>query len=168
MEPRMRVFALLIAFGSCGLGCFAQAGGYVETESNVIYDASPTLVAVEPGIWVVSRQPTTIYYVNDIYWTYRGGTWYRSSTWSGGWISADVNIVPVTIVRRDSRRYVYYDAPRGAPTRALPPGHRATPGVRRGHAHDERKPKNNEMSSTWSGDDRAHHKHEKRGRGRGR
>jgi hypothetical protein len=171
MKSRMSVLAgiVMMGFGVFGLGCYARAGTYVATESAVVYDTSPMLVAVEPGIWVVSRQPTAIYYVNDTYWTSRGDTWYRSSSWNGGWISVDVNIVPVTIVRRDSTRYAHYEPPRGVPSRLLPPGHRETPGVRRGQAHDHRRAKHNEMGTTLPASNTpAHHKQVKRGPHRGR
>lgn len=171
MKSRMNLLAgiAMMGMGMAAMGCYAAAGTYVATESAVVYDASPTLVAVEPGIWVVSRQPTAVYYVNDTYWTYRGGTWYRSSDWNRGWISVDVNIVPVTIVHRDSTRYVYYNPPRHATTRPLPPGHRATPGVRRGHDKHDKRVQHNEMGSNWAGNEPpGHRKHGHHGNGRGR
>jgi len=172
MNSRMNIFASVAMLG-CGLlamGCYAEAGTYVETQSAVVYDDSPTLVAVEPGVWVVSRQPTAIYYVNDSYWTYRGNTWYRSSDWEGSWVSVDVNIVPVTIVHRDSTRYTYYNPPRGVATRPMPPGHRATPGVRRGQTYDHNPHvRHNDVGATWQGNDDSHkHKRGKHGHGRGR
>ncbi|HRI69161.1 MAG TPA: hypothetical protein PK156_33250 [Polyangium sp.] len=174
MKSRMSLLAtiLVAGMGMFAAGCYAEAGTYVETESAYVYDASPTLVAVEPGIWVVSRQPTAVYYVDDYYWTYRDNVWYRSSSYNGGWVSADVTIVPVTIVHRDSTRYVYYNPPRGVATRPLPPpGHRATPGVRRGQTNVEHRPQHNEMGSSWRGNEPPGHskpRHHDRGHGRGR
>lgn len=172
MKSGMSVFAAVVMMGTgaLGLGCYAEAGTYVATsESAVVYDESPTLVAVEPGIWVVSHQPTAIYYIGDTYWSYRSGTWYRSSDWNGGWVSVDVNIVPVTIVHRDSTRYVYYNPPQGVATRRLPPGHWDRPGVRRGQTNVEHRRHHNEMGTTWFGrDNPGHHKNHPRGHGRGR
>jgi hypothetical protein len=165
MKSRWNIFVgiVVMGFGACGLGCYAEAGTYVATDSAVVYDASPTLVAVEPGIWVVSRQPTAVYYVNDTYWTYRGTTWYRSSSWDGGWVSVDVNIVPVTIARQDSTRYVHYDPPRRMATRPLPPGDRVFPGVRRGQTKVNPHVHHNEMGSAWSKNEPpGHYKHGKR------
>lgn len=147
----MLVGMVVMGFGACSLGCYATAGTYVASESAVVYDASPELVAVEPGIWVVSHQPTTIYYVNDTYWTCRDNRWYRSSSWNGGWISADVNIVPFAIVHRRSRPYVNDDHSRQAAARALPPGHQVFPGVRHGPTEEHHHVRRNEMGSTWSG-----------------
>jgi hypothetical protein len=166
MKSRMSVLAgiVMMGLGVFGLGCYAEAGTYVATESHAVYDASPTLVAVEPGIWVVSRQSTAIYYANDTYWTCRGDRWYRSSDYNGAWISADVNIVPVTIRHRNSTNYVHYNPQRGALTRALPPGHRETPGVRRGQVRDDRRARHNEVGATLPArDNPRHHKHDKRG-----
>ena len=165
----MLVGIVVMGFGACGLGCYATAGTYVATDSAVVYDDSPTLVAIDSGVWVVSRQPTAVYYVDDTYWTYRENTWYRSSSWNNGWVSVDVNIVPVTIVHRDSRRYVYYDAPRGMARRPLPPGNRVFPGVRQGQTNVDPRVHHNEMGSTWSNNQPSgYHKHGKRGHGRGR
>lgn len=171
MKSRMSMVAGLLMMGLAlsSVGCYAEAGTYVATQSDVVYTDSPTLVAVEPGIWVVSHQPTAIYYVNDSYWTCRGNTWYRSSDWNGGWVTADVRIVPTVIVHRDSTRYVYYDPPRHATTRRIPPGHRETPGVRRGQTYGHTHARHNEVGSTWSRDERpSKHTHPSRGRGRGR
>jgi len=153
MKSRMSLLAgiVMMGLGMSALGCYAEAGTYVETDNAVVYDASPTLVAVEPGIWVVSRQPTAVYYVNDAYWTYRGNTWYRSSAYNDGWISVDMNVVPVTIIHRDSTRYVYYNPPHGVATRPLPPRYRAEPVVRRGQTDVDRRMYHNEMGSSWSG-----------------
>jgi hypothetical protein len=169
MKSRWSMFAgiVVMAFGACGLGCYARAGTYVATDSAVVYDSAPALVAVEPGIWVVSGQPTPVYYVNDTYWTCRGDTWYRSSAWNGGWVSVDMNIVPVTVVHHRTTRY--YDSPRGMATRLLPSRQPADPGVRRGQTNVDRRVHHNEMGSAWSRNDPpGHHKHGKHGHGRGR
>lgn len=171
MKSRMSILAAvaMMGFGVLGLGCYAEAGTYVATESAVDYDGGPTLVAIEPGVWVVSRQPTAIYYVNDAYWTYRGDTWYRSSDWNGGWVSANATFVPVTIARRDSTRYAYYNPPRSLPSRVLPLRHNETVVVRREPARVERRARHNEMSSPMPArDNPGHHKHGPRGHGRGR
>ena len=170
MKSRLNALAgfALMALGLVTMGCYAEAGTYVASESSVVYDDSPTLVAVEPGVWVMSRQPTAVYYVNDGYWTNRGGIWYRSSDWNGGWASVNANIVPVTIVHRDSTHYRYYNPPRHVATRPLPTRHYVAPTVRRG----QERVHHNEVGSSWGRRDHPnHHKHSKpvkRGPVRGR
>lgn len=125
MNSRMNILAsiAIFCFGSLAMGCYAEAGTYVETQNSVVYDDSPTLVAIEPGVWVVSRQPTAVYYVNDCYWTYRQGNWYRSTDWDGTWVSMELAVVPTSIVHRNSARFVNYDSTFAARTRPLPNYH---------------------------------------------
>jgi len=143
MNPVESLLLTFVVVALCvfGVGCAAHVAGYAEAESPVVVDNRPTLVAVEPGLWVVRRYPTPIYYVDGSYWTMTGGLWYRSTTWDGAWVSADVSVVPRMIVRRDHGRYVYYEGRRGAPVRSLPLGHREhhheSRGRHRGHATDK-------------------------------
>jgi hypothetical protein len=131
------VVALAFSFvtvGLCvfGLGCAAHVTGFAEAEPSTAFDDEPTLVAVEPGLWVVRRYPTVIYHVDGCYWTASNGYWYRSTTWDGTWVHAEAAVIPASIERRDHSRYVYYEGHHGSPTRAVPPGLRDTPGLRRG------------------------------------
>jgi hypothetical protein len=130
-----------------GFGCAARVAGFVETEPSAAFDKEPTLVAVEPGIWVVRRYPTPIYHVDGYYWTSSSGHWYHSKTWDGAWVHAELSVVPVSIVHRDHSRYVYYDGHHGARVRSLPPGHRQTPGVRRGHTSEAPLPRSGVLST---------------------
>jgi hypothetical protein len=132
----MLVFGVIV-LGALGFGCAARTYASVETEETLTMDEAPTLVAVEPGVWVVRRYPSSIYMVDGQYWTCHGDTWYRSTTWDGAWLRVGVEIVPRTIARRDHAHYVYYEGNPGAPIRSLPPGHRETPGLRRGQGKEK-------------------------------
>ena len=65
---RNRLITGTIAFGAAALmaGCtaHAQAGGYAEAEAPVVFVDEPTLVLVEPGIWVVRDYDYAVYYVD--------------------------------------------------------------------------------------------------------
>lgn len=149
MSSRMNILASIavFAFGSLAMGCYAEAGTYVESQDSVVYDDSPTLVAIEPGVWVVSRQPTAVYYVNDCYWTYRQGNWYRSTDWDGTWVSMDVAVVPTTIVHRNSARFVNYHSYIGAETRPLPHYHYGDLRDRHGKIHARPRIRRNDLGT---------------------
>jgi hypothetical protein len=101
-------------------GCFGHAGAYAEVDAPVVFTAEPTLVVVEPGIWVVRDYDYSVYYVDDYYWVYRDDVWHRSRTYDGGWATVEVSIVPRLIVSRDQRAYVHYHGGPNAPTRSAP------------------------------------------------
>lgn len=171
MKSRMGVLTgiVMMGFGMLGLGCYAETGTYVATESVIVHDDSPTLVAVEPGVWVVSRQPTAVYYVDNSYWTNRGDIWYRSSAWDDGWIAVRTNVVPHRITYYDSTRYAYYHPSARQRTRALPQRYYASPSVHREQARPSHRVIHNEMGSPAPARHNSrHHKHGPRGHGHGR
>jgi hypothetical protein len=67
--------------GDVGVG---YSYGYVAPE--------PSLYYVSPGVSVVAYQDYPVFYADNYYWRYDGGTWYRSNHYHGGW-------------------YVHYDVP---------------------------------------------------------
>jgi hypothetical protein len=78
--------------------------------------ATPDLVEVRPGVYVVANYDEPVFYSNDAYWRYDSGRWYRSNRWGGGWSYARppravLSIErPQTYVRyRPSSRTVYRD-----------------------------------------------------------
>jgi hypothetical protein len=116
-----------LVFGSVALsaavligGCVGRAGGYAEVDAPVVFTAEPTLVLVEPGIWVVRDYDYSVYYVDDYYWVYRDDVWYRSRTYDGGWATVEVSTVPRPIFSRDHRAYVHYHGGPSAPARSAP------------------------------------------------
>jgi hypothetical protein len=148
-EARMRGQQLLgvLALGvavAC-TGCFVHASARGEAEAPVTYASTPTLVAAGSGVWVVRGSSRATYYVSDNYWCYREGTWYRSTSWQGGWVVVEASIVPGVIVTRDHNKYVNFSGDANAETREAPkgdyvasndkhphggpPGHDDTPGL---------------------------------------
>jgi len=103
-----------------GCAAHAQATGYMEADAPVVYAEPPMLVTVEPDIWVVQDSEVPVYYVDDYYWAYRGGAWYRSRSYDGGWVTIEATVVPVRIVNRDHRVYVHYHGIANAATRVAP------------------------------------------------
>ena len=132
--------AMMIA-ATLASGCVAHAHGYAgaRAEPAVVYyeEEPPTLVEIEPTVWVVQRYRTPIYYVDDSYWCYDAGVWYRASVWGEAWVRVNVDVVPRIVFYQDHRRYVNYDGPPGARVRRGPAAHAAArhggpPGHRRG------------------------------------
>jgi hypothetical protein len=130
------VIALVGATAGLGVGCAAQAqvSGSAEADAPVVFVGAPSLVEVDSNVWVVrdSDQPT--YYVDDYYWVYREGVWYRSRAYDGGWIVVEVSIVPASIVTRRHAMYVHYHGDATAHVRSAPRGdgpreHDERPGV---------------------------------------
>jgi hypothetical protein len=119
----------------CG-GCVATAHGsaYAEADAPVVFTSEPTLVEVDSGVWVVRDYDQPVYFVDDDYWVFRDGIWYRSHSYEGGWARVDVNVIPAVIVHRDHRMFVHYHGAATAQTRVAP---------RRGHGDERRGPPEN-------------------------
>src|SRR5262245_39141904 len=77
-------------------GCVAHAQGAVvgEADAPVVFTSEPTLVEVESGIWVVRDYDYPVYFVDNTYWVFKDGIWYRSSSYEGGWARVEVSVVP--------------------------------------------------------------------------
>jgi hypothetical protein len=103
-----------------GCAAHAQATGYAEADAPVVFAEPPTLVTIEPDIWVVQDSAIPVYYVDDYYWAYRGGAWYRSPSYDGGWVTVEAIVVPQRVVNRDHRVYVHYHGVANAATRVAP------------------------------------------------
>jgi hypothetical protein len=160
--------ALWVAAGAFASGCVAhaQAGGGVDAQAPVVFAEPPTLVEVDADVWVVRDADYPVYYVDNNYWVYRDGVWWRSAAYDQGWAKIEVTVVPAVIVHRDHHAYVrYHGAPtartRPGPREHLaadrdhhPPGHDEIPGVgnqRRAEEGDAKQVKNDE-----------HHDHDER------
>jgi hypothetical protein len=121
---KSKLFIGTLALGAAALvaGCVAhaQAGGYVEGDAPVVFSGEPTLVVVEPDVWVVRDYDYAVYYVDGYYWVYRGDVWHRSPTYDSGWTTVEVNVVPRVIVSRDHHTYVHYVGAANAQTRKAP------------------------------------------------
>ncbi|GAB4561998.1 MAG: hypothetical protein Tsb0020_09940 [Haliangiales bacterium] len=87
--------------------------------------ATPALVEIRPGLWVVEDYHQPVFYSDGYYWLYDGGVWYRSTVHHSSWSRVQVNYVPVVVRRVDRpRRYVRYHARDRARVRRGPPPHR--------------------------------------------
>ncbi len=97
-----RTFSLagaLVALSLTGSGCLVsgsvRSSAYVET---------PSMVLVEPGVYVVADYDRPVFYNDGFYWLYTDGYWMRSYSYSGGFVR--VRSVPYG-VRRIHRPYAY-------------------------------------------------------------
>ncbi len=148
-----RVIALAGATFLGGAGCVAHAQGAASAEADtpVVFTSEPTLVEVDGGVWVVRDYDQPVYFVEDDYWVFRDGVWYRSHSYEGGWARVEVNVVPTVIVHRDHRMYVHYHGAATAQTRVAP----------RHHGEDRRGPPEHaaEAKGGPPGQDPAHREH---------
>jgi len=65
----------------------------------------PPMVAVRPGVQVVSELDEEVYYVNGWYWVRRGPHWYRTHDHRGQWVWVAPARVPVALVRMPPGQY---------------------------------------------------------------
>src|SRR5262245_16565382 len=119
----MRTFfltSLMLTALCTGLaGCFPVVVG---TRARV--SVGGELALVEPGVWVVADYPHAVYFVDDAYWWWSDGVWYRSRRYDGGWVRVGLDVVPVRVRGLDHKKYRYYvDRGHHGPP-AGPPGHR--------------------------------------------
>ena len=88
--------------------------GYRATVSSEAY--GPDLVYVAPGVQVIADYNEPIFYADNFYWRFAGGTWYRSTYYSGGWVYASPPAVVLRIERPHA--YVHYRPQGWTPQRA--------------------------------------------------
>ncbi|MGZ5968848.1 MAG: hypothetical protein ACXWP4_14345, partial [Polyangiales bacterium] len=107
-----------------GYGPTAEPTVYAEPvqTDEVVYQEPPTLVLVEPDVWVIRDADEPVYYVDNYYWRYNYGAsvWYRSPSYAGGWAYVDRHAVPPRIVSRDHSHYVHYRGDRDARMQPAP------------------------------------------------
>ena len=93
-------FAILIGAASAlNAGCVAhaQAGGYAEADTPVVFSEAPTLVSVDSNVWVVRDYDYAVFYFDSYYWVARDGKWHRSRSYDGGWAVVEESVVPKVI-----------------------------------------------------------------------
>ena len=106
--------AALLGLLTLGNGCGSV--GYTATATV----DTPRMVALDSGVWVVAEYDDPVFYVDDAYWRYQNGVWYRSS-YLGGWSRVRVSAVPPRVRRIDRpRRYRHYRPSGSARVRAVP------------------------------------------------
>ena len=121
-------YLVALNFSSVGCVAHAQATGYAEadapvtaeTDAPVTFTETPTLVTVDPDVWVVRDSDVPVYYVDNYYWVYRANVWHRSRSYDGGWARVEASVVPRTIVSRNHGAYVHYRGAANAATRPAP------------------------------------------------
>jgi hypothetical protein len=52
-------------------------------------DGNADLVEVSPGVEVIADYDEPIFFADDVYWVNRGGYWYSSGWYGGGWTRAE-------------------------------------------------------------------------------
>lgn len=96
------MFALLIGAGCSGGGTV----GYYGSATATVAAPFPDMVYVSPGVQVIADYDEPVFYTDGYYWRYYDSTWYRSHTWTGGWVYASP---PRPLLRIDRpHRYVRY------------------------------------------------------------
>lgn len=139
---RLLIATTLFA-AALGVGCVGTA----RVHGHAHVTATPTLVAIGPGVWVVEGHSEPVFYSDGYYWMYSDGVWLRSDSYAGSWVRVRTRVVPRPVVRIDRPRiYAHYHARAGARVKRGPHGrvhvrdhrdkrHR---GKKRGHARDHR------------------------------
>lgn len=79
-----------------------QTRGTVVATSDPYYD--PDLVYVSPGVSVIADYDEPIFYSDNFYWRYYGGSWYRSPYYNRGWVYYSA---PPRAITRIERPYAY-------------------------------------------------------------
>jgi hypothetical protein len=105
---------ILLAAALLG-GCTGTVG-YSASVSTQGY--APELVYAAPGVQVIADYDEPIFYADNYYWRFDGGTWYRSTVYSGGWAYASPPSVIVQIGQ--PQRYVHYRPQGWTPRRVEP------------------------------------------------
>jgi len=102
----MRQLILSLSFAATSLG--GCVGGEVAYSATAAYE--PDLVYVAPGVSVIADYDEPVFYTDNFYWRFYGGTWYRSPWYDRGWIYA----TPPSVIARIDRPYGYrYYWPQG-------------------------------------------------------
>jgi hypothetical protein len=104
--------------GSYRAGYVAPAPVYTTTTATVSVDNTyePDLVDVGGGVQVIADYDEPVFYTDNFYWRFYGGSWYRSNVYNGGW--SVYNDVPHSVRRIDRpSTYVRY-RPQGYTPRA--------------------------------------------------
>jgi hypothetical protein len=147
---RLHLAAGLLAIAAAG-GCYAETGvgysaGYsatyvapppppapvYQTTATVSVDTyQPDLVDVGGGVQVIADYDEPVFYTDNFYWRFYGGTWYRSSAYNGGWVV--YNDVPYSVRRIDRPHTYAHYRPSGYVPRA-----QRDPYVRDHRAYDNR------------------------------
>jgi len=112
MKPTSRLVTLLGLLLVLAAGACATRTVYVKEHAAAARRPVPTMVEVNPGVWVVEDYPQPVFYSDNYYWRYGDGVWYRSVTLWDAPVRIGATYVPVRIRRIDQpAAYIYYRAP---------------------------------------------------------
>jgi len=99
----MRIpLGILMAWSLLAQPASAQAQVQITMGLPVVL---PPMVAVQPGVQVVSELDEEVYFVDGWYWVRRGPHWYRTHDHRGQWVWVVPARVPVRLVRIPPGRY---------------------------------------------------------------
>jgi hypothetical protein len=86
----------------------ATGCGPTEYRSTVaVASTTPDLVYVAPGVQAIADYDEPIFYNDGFYWWSFGGTWYRSTSYLGGWMR--IAAPPTVLVQiRNPHHYRHY------------------------------------------------------------
>lgn len=118
------IFASVLLCGACGAA--EVSGGVAVTAPGAPIYGAPKLANLAPGVEVVTDWTTPVFFADDFFWHWDGGTWYRSATLRGPRV--EVAQLPVAVARlRAPWAYARYRVPDRVVQRPIPY-----------RAHDER------------------------------
>jgi hypothetical protein len=105
----MKLASILIAAGLAG------CAGTVHYRGTVAV-SDPNLVEVQPGVYALADSDEPIFYNDGYYWLYTDGSWMRSPSYNGGFVTVDAYHVPQRVrVIQHPRTYVHYRRSHRAP-----------------------------------------------------
>lgn len=76
------LFAVAVVFA---VGCFADDSPAPQYGGGDDDGGGADLVEVSPGVEVIADYDEPIFFADDFYWVNRGGIWYSSTWYGGGW-----------------------------------------------------------------------------------
>lgn len=79
---KILVRAVLASAMFTAVGCYSDEPGPVYAGEE---DGAGDLVEVSPGVEVIADYDEPIFFADDYYWVNRGGIWYSSTWYGGGW-----------------------------------------------------------------------------------
>lgn len=113
--PRLSILFFTVTMALAQVGCMATV-----SYSHPV--APARLVTVSPGVLVVYDYPEAIFYSDNAYWWWNGGTWYTSRYVDDGWVMVSVVSVPGPLRRvQRPQAYVHYRVE--AQSRPVPRAH---------------------------------------------
>jgi hypothetical protein len=103
---RNTISSLVFTFvvGTAATACTASGSAQYSASATM-----PSMVYISPGVQVIEDYDQPVFYSSSFYWHYNDGLWYRSRSYTGGWVR--VTAAPAAIVRiQQPSMYVHYHA----------------------------------------------------------